>query len=333
LEIIVLEEKFRRVAWKEVSEVSYAEREVDEYVKALVNSFSLEKRWKVALDCGCGAASQIAPRILRELGLEVRALNSNPDGYFPARSPDPKEDTLRELCDFVRRVKADVALALDGDGDRIALIDEEGAFIGFDAALAFYASKVVGEGELIVTNVDASMVVEELVRASGGRVLRTRVGDVFISKEVSRNNAVFGGEPCGAWIHPSHVLCPDGIFSALAILKVLEREEVELSCLKEVPTYPMRREKIRCAEELKPRLMEAVLNNYSRYFEDALEVWRLDGVRIALEDGWILIRPSGTEPVVRITTEARDKQKLRDILEIGKNLVKDSMKTLRITPP
>jgi phosphoglucosamine mutase len=162
--------------------------------------------------------------MLKAMGCKVTALNAQPDGYFPARKSEPTSDSLKDLANVVKTLGADAGIAFDGDGDRVAFVDEKGVFVNFDRSLAGFASFALKKsgGGTVVTNVEASMCIETMAQAKGGKVIRTRVGDIYVSKAIKQSAAVFGGEPCGAWVHPQLHYCPDGPLSAAFMLKALE---------------------------------------------------------------------------------------------------------------
>jgi phosphoglucosamine mutase len=263
--------------------------------------------------------------IFERLGCKVTAINSQPDGFFPARSPEPNAESLKPLAKIVRELDADVGIGYDGDGDRAAFIDEKGNFVDFDRVLAAYTAHVAkkkGEG-IVVTNVEASMCVEKMVKAHGGKVVRTKVGDVYVAEAVKQHNAVFGGEPCGAWIHPQFHYCPDGILSSVMLLKALEDEDKSLTeFIAEMPQYQILRENIACKSEVKHKVVEKVGEELKSVFPAYKEYSTIDGVRLALRNGWILVRASGTEPLVRLTAEGESLKAAREILEKGVALVK-----------
>lgn len=182
--------------------------------------------------------------IFQALGCRVITINAQPDGHFPGRSPEPDAESLVDLCKMVRQLDADVGFAYDGDGDRIVAVTEKGEFAPFDQTLAAYAAYTVkrNKGGTTITTVEASMCIERMVHRHGGNVLRTRVGDVAVAEEIKKHKAVFGGEPCGAWIHPQFHYCPDGVFSSVMLLKGLESEDQTLSkFVAEAPFYPIKK--------------------------------------------------------------------------------------------
>ena len=167
------------------------------------------------------------------------------------------------------------------------------------------------------------MCVERMVEAHGGEVVRTRVGDVYVAETMKRYDAVFGGEPCGAWIHPQFHYCPDGILSSVLLLKVLEDEGKKLSeFVSEAPRYQTIRENIACKNEVKHKVMEKAEGGLRSLFPSYRQVSIVDGVRLSLEDGWILVRASGTEPFIRLTVEGESLKAAKGIMEKGVMLVR-----------
>jgi phosphoglucosamine mutase len=324
LEKIIEEKSFWRGNWRNVGEALHTDKS-QLYVQMIRKSTKLLKKWHVIIDPGCGATCDLAPAIFGILGCKVAAVNSQPDGFFPARSPEPNVESTKPLAKIVREFGADIGIAYDGDGDRMALIDEEGDFVDFDRVLAAYAAHVVkesGEG-IVVTNVEASMCVEKMVSAHGGKVVRTKVGDVYVAEVMKRHKAVFGGEPCGAWIHTRFHYCPDGILSSILLLKALEGENRSLSeFIAETPQYQILRENIACKNELKYRVVQKAGDSLKALFPTYEQYSSVDGARIALKNGWILVRASGTEPLVRLTVEGESLKAAKEIMRKGVMLVK-----------
>jgi phosphoglucosamine mutase len=317
-------ESFRRGDWRNVGEVLC----VDEsylYMEMIRKTMKLHKKWHVIIDAGCGATCNLAPAIFENLGCKVTAINSQPDGFFPARSPEPNAGSLKPLAKIVKKLGTDLGIGYDGDGDRAAFIDAEGNFVDFDRVLAAYAAHVVKkrDGGIVVTNVEASMCVEKMVKAHGGKVVRTRVGDVYVAETMKQHNAVFGGESCGAWIHPRFHYCPDGILSSVMLLKALEDEDKSLlEFTAETPQYQILRENIACKDEIKYKVMKKVEQNLRAVFPAYKEYSTVDGVRLVVRDGWILVRASGTEPFVRLTVEGESFKAAKEIMKKGVALVK-----------
>jgi len=307
IEQIIENESYKLAEWNEFGRCQDASYWIKDYIKKILENVSLERPWRVVVDPGCGATYALAPLIFKQLGCRVVAINAQPDGHFPARSPLPDEETLKPLCKVVGELGADVGFAYDGDGDRMVAIDEKGNFAPLDQTLALYAAHMIEKagGGTVVTHVEASMCIEEAVEKAGGKVVRTRVGDVSVATAMKEHNAIFGGEPCGAWIHPAYHYCPDGILSSVLLLKMLEEKKAKLSeLLGLIPRYPILREKIECPNMLKGKVMQKIESEIEDVFPDFKEKLTVDGVRLSLSKGWLLIRPSGTEALIRVTVEA-----------------------------
>jgi phosphoglucosamine mutase len=212
-------------------------------------------------------------------------------------------------------------------------IDEKGKISPYDQILAAYASHIVkrNKGATIVTTVEASMCLEKMVKQYNGKVERTKVGDVSVAIAVRDCKAIFGGEPCGAWIHPKYHYCPDGILSSILLLKALEEEEQKIILSKFVsraPQYPIIRENVTCPNDIKSKVMNKLEKAVDATFPTIKEKLTIDGLRMTLEDGWVLIRASGTEPLIRITVEAESKDEAKGIMEKGIKLVKKLIKEM-----
>ncbi len=272
---------------------------------------------RVVLDCGCGAGGTITPYLLRELGCEVITLNAQPDGYFPARNPEPSDENLSLLKKAVVSFEADLGIAHDGDADRMMAVDEKGNFVSGDELLAIFGRYECGEkGGTVVVPVDTSMMVDDSLPAS--EMVRTRVGDVYVAEGIKQHGAVYGGEPSGSWIFPRISYCPDGIYAAAKLVEIVK--EKPLSELREeLPHYATKRSALPCANEKKAELMEKV----KAKLEPLGKVLDIDGIRVELENGWVLVRPSGTEAKVRITAEAREN--VDGIFEMAEKIVKEAL--------
>jgi len=329
IEQAVSSEKSRIVHWKRIGEIELSD-ESERYVKMITDNVVLEKRWDVVVDPGCGAASLIAPEVLGLLGCKVTSINAQADGTFPGRRPEPSPENLTELSKSVRILKADIGIAFDGDADRVVFIDERGVFLEQDRALGAFAGHALKKRKgAIVVPVDTSLSVEETVRQGGGRLIRTKVGDVYVANAVEKYGAVFGGEPCGAWITPKFHSCPDGILHSVLFLKAIEESgEKPSQFVSRVPKYHPLRRKIACPEEFKQKAMAEIEKKLSKYFLKSTKLIRVDGLGFEIEDGWVLIRPSGTEPILRVTSEAASLKSAEKIMKILVPVVVNSIRAV-----
>ncbi len=323
VEKIVADGSYQLANWRSLGRVIPVDAE-RAYLDVVLKYVKLKKPWNMVVDAGCGAAFNVAPQMLQALGCKVTALNSQPDGYFPARKSEPNAESLQDLAKTVKALNADIGIAFDGDADRVAFIDEKGVFVNFDRALAAYAAyalKRVGGG-VIVTTIEASMAVETMAEKYAGRVIRTQVGDIYVSEAIKRNGALFGGEPCGAWIQPQRHLCPDGPLSAAMFLMALEAEGKTVSeFIGEVPEYPTERTSFSCKNEQKYKLVEKLGTALKTAFPDYTDYSTVDGARLALKNGWLLVRASGTEPLIRLTVEGESETAAKDITQKATALI------------
>lgn len=299
------------------------------YLDALVRELELKRVWRVACDLMNGATAVTAPEGLKAAGCQGVYINSNPDGYFPSGIPEPGGVTLERLGEVVRSSGAEIGFAFDGDGDRVMFVDERGEAPTPDRVLAAYAAYIVERcrGGLVVTHVGASMCVDEAVRLAGGRIIRTKVGDAYVAETLMRRGGVFGGEPVGAWIHPDVHPCPDGLLSALRLLGALEERGTTLSeFIAEIPEYPLLRFKVECPNSLKGEVMSRIEGRCEESFEGVTSTSTVDGLRMEFGDGWMLIRPSGTEPAIRLTVEARSRRRAEELMRRGRSLVEEEIR-------
>lgn len=316
IESLISKRQFKLAKWQDVGKTIDID-ETRQYIE-MIEEIRLKKSWKLIIDPGNGATGLLAPRIFRETGCNVVAINSQPDGYFPGRGPEPDQESLKPLCNMVRSLRADAGIAYDGDGDRMVAVDEKGRITSPDQSFAAYGAYAVSKrkNKTMVTNVEASMCVERMVEAKGGKIVRTKVGDVSITEAVKKSKAAFGGEPCGAWIHPEYHYCPDGILSSILLLQALEETGLSLSeFVSKVPKYPIFRKNIQCISSAKDSVLQRASETFPKIFSGIKDQSTLDGLRLVFPEAWLLVRPSGTEPVVRITVEGETAGVAEQILQ------------------
>jgi phosphoglucosamine mutase len=272
-------------------------------VAHLVERFPTFEGCSVVVDLGNGTGRPTVDALVA-LDAEVTTLNGQTDGRFPTRRSEPTADTLEGLCRTVEALDADLGIAHDGDADRMIAVADGGRFVPGDVLLALFSRQALvggeADGDAVAVPVDTSRLVSDVVREAGGSVTYTRVGDVHVAERASEAGYVFGGEPSGAWIWPTETLCPDAHFAALRLV-ALARSEPLSELVAGVPSYETRRENVSVAD--KERVMDEVAGRLTAAYDDVLT---LDGVRVDADDGWFLVRASGTEPLVRVTAESRD---------------------------
>lgn len=268
--------------------------------------------FRVALDCVRGAGGTIMPPLLEALGCDVAAIGTETDGRFP-RDPEPSAENLGALCELVGKHDADVGFAVDPDVDRLALVDERGEAVGEDMTLALAAAAVLERSPgTVVTNLSTSQVVGDVARAAGGTLVRARVGEINVARRMQREGAVVGGEGNGGVILPAlHHTRDAPLGAALVLQHMLDRGELLSALVGRWPVYNIVKEKVRF-----PRT--ALENAYAALEEDlaAPERDTTDGLRLSWpgERVWLHVRPSGTEPVVRLIAEAPSEEEARSLV-------------------
>jgi phosphomannomutase len=277
------------------------------------------RAFKVALDCVCGAGATIMPQLLEALGCEVVGINMEMDGLFP-RDPEPTAENLTELADFVRREGADIGLAVDPDVDRLSLVNENGAPIGEDLTLALASAVVLRRTPgIVVTNLSTSAIVEDVARAHAGELVRSPVGEINVARRMQLEGAVVGGEGNGGVILPNLHHTRDAPVAAALVLQHLVDEETSLSAaVGKWPAYTIVKKRISF-----PR--EALSEGYAE-LERQLEsdgVDSADGARFCWEArrAWLHVRPSGTEPVVRLIAEAPERSEAEELIERSEEIL------------
>ncbi|MGB9212791.1 MAG: phosphoglucosamine mutase, partial [Halobacteriota archaeon] len=270
----------------------------------------------VAVDTGSGAGSIVTPFLLSKLNCKVTTINAQIDGTFPSRNPEPTEDVLADLGKIVISNGADLGVAHDGDADRAVFIDEKGNFVNEDVLLAIIVkhvlSKRVGP---VVTPVSSSQRIVDVAEAAGGHVIWTPVGSIYVARMMMQVHAVIGGEGNGGIIFPEHQYCRDGAMTVAKVLEIMTERRKKISELvKEIPKRYMDKTKVTCRD--RDATMQQIRSSVKGNIDTT------DGVKIWYDDGWLLIRPSGTEPIIRIFVEAETERRARDLLEAGKQLTK-----------
>lgn len=268
------------------------------------------RKFHVALDCVRGAGSVIVPALLERLGCRVTAIHLEPDGRFP-HAPEPIPENLGELERLVRDSKADIGIAVDPDVDRVAFVSEKGKALGEDYTLALAALLVLKHRQgVAVTNLSTSLVVEHAVTRAGSRLLRAPVGEVNVAVRMRDERAVVGGEGNGGVILPEVHLGRDAPVGIALILQLLAEAGKPISAVAgELPRFAIVKDKL----DRPKASLDSVYEALRKAFPDAV-VDTQDGLRLGWEDRWLHVRPSGTEPIVRVIAEAPTEQDARDLV-------------------
>jgi phosphomannomutase/phosphoglucomutase len=265
------------------------------------------RRLRVALDCGNGTASLFAPDALAAWGVEVIPLYCESDPTFPHHHPDPVDaHNLRDLIALVRRERCDLGIGLDGDGDRIGVVDDQGAIIWGDLLMVLFWREILPRhpGADVLVEVKCSQVLVEEARRLGGRPFFYRTGHSLIKAKMREIGAVFAGEMSGhMFFADEYYGFDDALYAAGRLLRILSREARPLSALlADVPRYPITPEvRVACPDDRKFAVVAALVEAFKRTHE----VIDVDGARVLFGDGWGLVRASNTQPVLVVRAEAR----------------------------
>jgi phosphomannomutase len=268
------------------------------------------RKFKVALDCVRGAGATIMPALLERLGCTVVGMNMEPDGRFP-REPEPIPDNLREFETFVKSSGADIGLAVDPDVDRLALVSDEGRAVGEDYTLALAAKLVLRHRKgPIVTNLSTSLLIDDVAREAGVEAVRAPVGEVNVAVRMRELGAPIGGEGNGGVILPEVHLGRDAPIGAALVLQLLLEEKRPLSAIvAALPKYVIVKDKL----DRPDASLDTVYSALRGAFSDAA-VDTQDGLRLSWSDRWVHVRPSGTEPIVRVIAEGPDEGAARELV-------------------
>jgi phosphomannomutase/phosphoglucomutase len=296
-----------------ISEVEATETYIEAVVSRVDRKLISSSGLKVALDTGNGVSSLVVPRVASRLGCGVYTVNAEIDGYFPGRGSEPTPENLDALRAIIEATGADVGIGLDGDGDRSIVMDEKGEAVWGDKSLSLIADWYLGthKGETVVTSISTSKGLEDVVNRHGGRVHWVRVGSVDVSRAMVENGYMLGGEENGGIMYGPHHPVRDGAMVMALLLQILAERRRPLSeLIAEQPIYSKAKDKVECPNELKEEVLRMLPS-----LVEGLNVDTMDGVKVTYGDGsWILIRPSGTEPVCRLYAEARDEETVRGII-------------------
>lgn len=321
IEKMALAKKFNRAEWDRVGKKNEWTDATATHAKAVLESVDAakikKKKLRVALDFGNGTSS-LSRSVFDSLGCEVIALNEKIDGTFPGRFSEPSEANVQGLLKAVRRESADFGVAWDGDSDRVVFVDERGSWIVGDRGFAVSAVQACKEAggqkeKIIVTTVATSRAVEDACAALGAKTAYTKVGAPYLSEKMVelKGKAVSGGEEVGGIIWPGFSLAKDGIYAAAKIAEmVCDKKLSEL--VGELPVYYNAKAKPEAAPEKKETGLAAAKKHAQG---SGGKLTLVDGVRVDFEDGWVIVRASGTENAMRIFAEAKTQKRAEALMK------------------
>ncbi len=297
------------ISWEGLKGIGYYRQQniVPQYISFL-KSLTKEGKLRIVVDCGNGASALIVPQLLRDLGHVVYTVNCDIDPRFPGRGSEPSPENISDLSRSVVEYRADFGVAFDGDGDRTIFTDEMGRPLSAEQA-AIVMLEGIEKGN-IVANVECSMILEDYVREYGGSVTRVPVGRAYMVKEMANGDYVLGVESSGHYVTYRNANMDDGIVTLLYFTEAIMNIGKPISSV--VPQVPYRK---RIKVEMDDKLKFKVVELLARALEEEYgNITTTDGVRVDFDYGWILIRPSNTEPLIRITVEAKSQGKVDELV-------------------
>lgn len=299
---LVLHETFELASWDAIGQVHAVDAKND-YKKFFISRFNYKKKLRVALDCGGASMTLSAPEIFSSVGLQVIPVFCDPDPTFSKRPSDPKPKNLTTLVKTLQQNNADFGVAFDGDGDRAVIVDNTGQILSADQTGILIGKHGLNKNKgTIIVNVECSKSVKEQLEPLGFTIKQIPVGHTFLTLEAKQEHAPLGIESSGHLILPEYFLFDDALVVPLKIAEILDHEQKQLHDLvTQIPSYPTQKEEIDCADEVKFLVIQRLKEKLSKEYE---QVNIMDGVRVDLKDGWVLIRASNTSPIIRLTAEA-----------------------------
>jgi phosphomannomutase len=305
--------EYTKVAGTEIRTVEEIAGATESHTQAILNACGplpkTARPIRVVLDACNGAGSEVGPKLLESLGAEVVSINVTPNGSFP-RPAEPLPENLGDLCAAVKSHQADIGFAQDMDADRLAIVSEQGLPIGEDYTLVLAALYVLGrEPGPVVANLSTISALEDVAKRFGCPLFLTKIGEVNVTEEMQKQNAVIGGEGNGGVIYPRINFARDSLVGMALVLHLLAQEGKTVSeLLNTLPHYTIVKEKLVCPSEKLSSALKMLRQEYASYRIDAR-----DGIKVKLPNGWFLVRGSNTEPVIRLVAEATSENEARDI--------------------
>jgi phosphoglucosamine mutase len=326
------EQKFRQGKRGTLEKAQDMKQRYLSFIKGKLSLPGFNHQLKIVVDPGNGAASKFASDIFVQMGLDVIPINDEPNGLFPGRSPEPKADTLQGTVNFLRQHNADLAICFDGDADRVVFCDKEG-FLGFNEPIAFISRLVVKKTgkKKIATTVETGTLLDLAVKDLGVKVVRGRVGDVAVAHLAQELDAALGVEQVGVYIIPEAGYYPDSIFASLILLSQLSDAGEIRQYFHRIPRLFFEKAKVSCPGKLKELVMAQVKEKAHLFAPDEIpiKIGTLDGLRLDFLNSWMLIRASGTEPVIRVISESTSQTQTDKLISKGKGLVQSLVEANR----
>ncbi|HKE59188.1 MAG TPA: phosphoglucosamine mutase [Pyrinomonadaceae bacterium] len=309
--------EFAKARWNEIQTGLQQQDPINQHIEILESVFATEmikdRQFKVAVDCCNGACSRLIPRWLEKLGCEVLAINDDPLAAFPHR-PEPSIQTMDQLSAIVKAGRADIGFAHDADGERLGIVTEQGQPLSEELTLVLAARiRLEQTPGTVVTNISTTGALEQVAARYQSNVVRTPVGQAYISEAMLEQRAVLGGEGSGGVTVPEVQLSHDSAAAIGLILEGLAQSRQRISAIaNDLPQLVMMKRNV----PVEPHLLYSVLQNFRVDVEDEHLAYDLtDGLRVVLPEGWVHVRASNTESLIRIIVEGKDEAQAQALID------------------
>jgi phosphomannomutase len=306
--------EYTKVGGAELRTVEEVEGATDLHIKSILDALGplpqTQKKLRVVLDSCNGAGSIVGPKLIEALGAEVIRLNTTPNGSFP-RPAEPLPENLGDLCRKVREHQADIGFAQDMDADRLAIVSEHGEAIGEDNTLVLATLYVLSrEKGAVVANLSTTSAVADVAKKFDCPVFLTKIGEVNVTDAMQQHRAVIGGEGNGGVIYPRINFARDSLVGMALVLHLLAQSGKSVTeLLADIPRYTIVKEKMACPSDRIAGVLRTVRQEFAQYQMDTR-----DGVKVIMPDGWLLVRGSNTEPIIRVVAEAKNEERARELV-------------------
>ena len=312
--------------WKKPSRLGITKNEnraITSYVNAIKDHVNVSKicsrQLKVALDLGNGAQALTAIRLCQELECEIFTINEKIDGNFPGRGSEPTPQNLSELSILVKNNHADIGIAFDGDGDRSIICDSDGKILTGDSSAILLCSYLLEKNlnSIVVTCLNSATTIEKIALQTNSQVIRTKVGSVEVSRKMVSENALIGFEENGGFMYGNHNQVRDGAMTLALVLDLLTNSGKSIAeNIRSLPLSYTTKDKISCSNDDANKIVSQLLDDFPNSNTS-------DGIKITLDSqNWIMIRPSGTEPIIRIYGESNNQKNLEVLMSEYINKIK-----------
>ncbi|MFX1237892.1 MAG: phosphoglucosamine mutase [Promethearchaeota archaeon] len=335
IERIYTEKCFIDTKWDEIGKVTHVNDINDTHILDITKRIKFDgSNLNVIVDPGNGSSCEIVPKLLGTYNVNVTTLNAQMDGRFPGRHSEPSKKNLKKISQFLKiSDQNNIGIALDGDADRVIFLDESGEIVDPIRLLALlaieylnkYKTKMKKENLNVVTPINSSSLLEDILTPLGCQVIRTEVGDIKVACALKDTGGFLGGENSGTYMWPRYHYGPDSIVTIATILQMVSESNKTLrELLEKVPKYPFYREAIKLkrdipfTDEINKKIIDEMKTTFDYLGKKLISINKMDGCRFDYDEGWILIRRSGTSPYLRISGEStKSIEKSKEMVKIS----------------